>query len=168
MTVTLQSKATIYIALLILSLESTYLISWQSYENPAVKNFLVRSVALLVSCDDFQRFEEILVLLMTITSHKYEGEMSDETTARPAKLARIQLQQYIATEQHEIIRIIPEEESEEFEKMRFKMAANDQAPMKADYVLNHATKSSDNITKWIADFKKIVEIGNYFNLCDQS
>ena len=44
-----------------------------SEDNYAVKNFLIRVVALLVSCDNFERFDHTLTLILTVMSNSYDS-----------------------------------------------------------------------------------------------
>ena len=44
-------------------------------DNYAIKNFLIRGVALLVFCNNFERFDHILTLLLTVTANSYDSEI---------------------------------------------------------------------------------------------
>ena len=59
-----------------------------------VKDFLIRCVALRISCDDFNRFEEILKLHLTLTIHRYGGNMLGSSLPSPAEKARSKLRLY--------------------------------------------------------------------------
>ena len=90
-----------------------------SKDNYAVMNFLIRVVALLVSCDNFERFDHILTLLLTVTSNSYDSAiLNGIETPLPAKKARLVLQQYTAAE----------EDGPEFKKILLRLIANKQDP----------------------------------------
>ena len=71
----------------------------------------------MVSCEDFHRFEEISLLTLTISIHHYYGEVFNRKLSSPAEKARMKLLNYIATEEHNAIMLIPDEESENFKNL---------------------------------------------------
>lgn len=98
----------------------------------AVKEFLVRCVALMVSCNDFHRFEEILSLTLILTIHSYDRYCSTNTSLpTAAENARIKLLEYIIKETHSKI-LLPEESSEEYKNIVSKISASGYDPMEND------------------------------------
>ena len=88
--------------------------------------------------------------------------MSDGVTPTTAKAARIKLHQYIATVEHHVMRIVPDEESDEFLKLKLKMAANGEDLVTPGYVLNQSIKSSEIISTRIDNLQKIVKVCKYY------
>ena len=81
----------------------------------AVKDFFIRCVALLVSCEDLERFEEILLLTLTVSIHEFDGKINGSSSPSPAEAARLRLLDYISQEKHRAITLIPDENTEEFQ-----------------------------------------------------
>ena len=86
-------------------------------DNKAVKDFFIRCVALMVSCEDFLRFQEILLLTLTISIHSYDGEILNSSEPSPAEKARLKLINLIGTESHNAMKLIIDEESDEYKNM---------------------------------------------------
>ena len=88
-------------------------------DNSLVKDFLFRYIALTLSCDDFNRFEEILLLSLTLTINRYNGMILGSAIPSPAENARLKLSTYIADEQHEAMQLVPDKNSGEYQKTVF-------------------------------------------------
>lgn len=113
---------------------------------PVVKDFYIRGMALLISCESLEKFQEILQLLLITSSHDYDGNVEGTNQSTPAMNARIKLQSYIASESHEIEKIIPDEESEDGKTKILKMDSTDQEDL-TDYNIDGSTGNSTS--EWI-------------------
>lgn len=93
-------------------------------DKAAVKDFLIRCLALLVLSDDFERFEEILLLILTITVQVYDGKIQGSQSSSPAEDVRIKLLQFISEKKHSAVSLVPDEFSEEFSLLLNRLSAS--------------------------------------------
>lgn len=119
----------------------------------AVKDFLIRCVALMISCDELEKFREILLLTLRISVHQYGGQMLNSTDPSPAEDARIKLLDFIGCATHDAIDLIPKEDSPEFKLLIEKLSVSGLNPNKQDLFLNEEPESAECIKTWINAIK---------------
>ena len=126
-----------------------------SSDKKAVKDFLIRCVALMVSCEDFKLFEEILLLTLTISIHQYEGDILGTSVPSPAKVARHRLNNYIAVASHDTMKVLPDESSEKVKLIHLK----EKAKLRQSF-LEEESESDITIERWISLLQAEAEKNN--------
>lgn len=113
-----------------------------------IKTFFVRCVALMISCQSFQKIESILLLTLTVSIQQYEGYYSTGLPS-PAEEAKRELKNHIATEIHhtnlDIDHIEATDRREENDIMDIK---------------DKEDNNSDEIYRWIEKLKTQAEINS--------
>lgn len=127
--------------------------------NKAVKDFYIRCVALMVSCEDFNQFQDILLCTIILTLHHYDGNLVNNIKESPAKSARLKLLKCMSIEEHRAFKLIPQEDSEDFQKSFKKLLASGFDPNDPHCFINQEVDADVNILKWLEDLKKKAEIG---------
>ena len=130
-----------------------------SLSNKAVKDFLIRCIALMVSCEQFERFQEILLLTLTISIQEYDGHMHNSTLPSPAETARSKLLEYISKEEHRAMALIPDEDSEEFKRTIKKLSVSGLDPNEPECFVNHEPDTDKSVIQWIQKLKLQAEAG---------
>ena len=130
-------------------------------DNKAAKDFFIRCVVLMVSCEDFLRFQEILLLTLTISIHSYDGEILNSSEPSPAEKARLKLINLIGTESHNSMKFIIDEESDEYKNMTKKMNASglNLDPKNLECYINEEIDADVSITEWLNGLKLQAEEG---------
>lgn len=113
----------------------------------------------MVSCEDFNRFEDILLLTLTLTIHRYDGTMLQSCLPSPAEEARLRLMSYIAQEKHEAMKLVPDENNEDYQTIVFKLSNSGLDPQNDDSFLNEEPEIDINLEKWLTNLKSKAEIG---------
>lgn len=67
---------------------------------PVVNNFYVRGIALLISCNKFEKFQKILKLMLITSSHHYDGNLEGSNKNTSCLNAHVKLAAYIASEKN--------------------------------------------------------------------
>ena len=116
-----------------------------SSDKKAVKDFLIRCVALMVSCEDFKLFEDILLLTLTISIHQYDGNIHGTSIPSPAKVARHRLNNYIAEAPHDAMKVLLDESSKEAKLINLK----EKAKLRQSF-LEEQSESDVTIKRWIS------------------
>ena len=121
--------------------------------NRVVKDFLIHCIALLVFCDDFKRFEDILLLTLTISTHEYNGSILGSSKPSFAEEARLKLLDYICSEEHNAIRLVSDEENNEFKNILTKLSTCRLDPRDNEFFLNEEPHLDVIIDEWFAEIK---------------
>lgn len=120
--------------------------------NKVVKDFLKRCVALMVSCENFTQFQEILYLTFILTTHQYEGQDLSSSLPSPPDSAQQKLLELMSTEEHPVMKDSPDENSKEFKANIVKLYASGYDPDDPNWFLNQEPDVDVEIVK--ADVNK--------------
>lgn len=124
--------------------------------NKAVKDFFIRCVALMVSCEEFQKFEEILFLTLVMSKHEYDGNICNNSSSpSPAKSARLRLLELMATEEHRAFKIIPEDDNEDSEGKKIDLYPEDDP----DSFINQKSEVDGELLDWLTGVQAKAELG---------
>ena len=126
--------------------------------NKAVKDFLIRCVALMVSCTNFKRLQDILLMTLTITIQSYSGKMVSGKQCS-AEAVREKLFKYMAEEEHLTMDLLSQEDSEEFKITIKKLSASGLDPQEPNCFLNQSPDLDHSITDWLTSLKQKSEDG---------
>lgn len=126
--------------------------------NVVVKDFYLRCIALMVSCDQFEVFETILLNTLIVSIHKYDGNRLDCTLPSPAEAAREKLFQLIEDETHPAMKELPDGKSEEFNSSIKKLCASGFDEIGPDFFLNQEADVDQSILKWLKNIRATAEI----------
>lgn len=102
-------------------------------------------VALMGSCDDFNQFHECLLSTLIVLIHLYDGKKLKSTLPSPAEEARLHLLQLMPREEHKAMKLIPEEDSEEFQNSIKKLCASGFDPNDSQCFLNEDVDVGEHI-----------------------